>query len=162
EDFVPDRIKVEISGAAKAPKPGENLTYKVQSNYLFGPPASGLAVESKVRLADATFAPKGFEAFNFRNDDRKLEDRELLAEEGKLDADGHKEFSAAVPDGLPVPSTLEAIVTARVQEQGGRGVSALQRLKIHPYPCYLGLKRPNPDTFPEINKDQSFDWVAVS
>ncbi len=162
EEFVPDRIKVEISGAEKAPRPGEKLTYKVQSNYLFGPPAAGLAVESKVRLADATFAPKGFEAFSFRNDDRKLEDRELLSEEGKLDADGKREFSAAVPDGLPVPSTLEAVVTARVQEQGGRGVSALQRLKIHPYPYYLGLKRPNPDAFPEINKEQSFDWIAVS
>ena len=162
EDFVPDRIKVEISGAEKAPKPGENLTYKVQSNYLFGPPSSGLAVESRVRLADATFSPKGFEAYSFRNDDRKLEDRELLNETGKLDAEGGRQFSIAVPDGLPVPSTLEAIVTARVQEQGGRGVSALQRLKIHPYPYYLGLKRPNPDAFAEIGKDQSFDWIAVS
>src|SRR6185503_4503711 len=37
---------------------------------------------------------------------------------------------------------LEAVITARVQEQGGRGVAALSRLRVDPYPAYVGLRRP--------------------
>ncbi len=165
EEFVPDRIKVEIAGkdgAAAEAEPGAPLAVKVSSHYLFGPPAAGLAVESRIRLVDAPFTPKGLEAYTWRNDERKLEDREILSAEGKLDADGKAEFSALIPEGIPVPSSLEAVVTARVQEQGGRGVTALQRLPVHPYPVYLGLKRPRPDAFAEPGKDETFEWIAVA
>ncbi len=81
EEFVPDRISVEIV-PPKAPAdtvgPGQMLGYQVQSSYLFGAPAAGLPVETRVRLVDSTFAPKGYEAFSFRNDDRKLDDNEVL------------------------------------------------------------------------------------
>ena len=98
----------------------------MQSSYLFGAPAANLPVETRVRLVDSTFAPKGFEAFTFRNDDRKLDDNEVLSEDGTLDEEGGPGSRSEMPAGAPVPSSLEAVITARVQEQGGRGVAALQ------------------------------------
>ncbi len=83
-----------------------------------------------MRLVDSTFAPKGYEAFTFRNGDRKLDDNEILSEEGSLDEEGRASFEVEMPAGAPVPSSLEAVVTARVQEQGGRGVAALNRLQV--------------------------------
>ena len=70
---------------------GRRSAYQVQSGYLFGAPAAGLPVETRVRLVDSTFAPKGFEGFSFRNDDRKLDDKEVLSStDGKLDDEGRE------------------------------------------------------------------------
>ncbi|HEY2292848.1 MAG TPA: alpha-2-macroglobulin [Thermoanaerobaculia bacterium] len=169
EEFVPDRISVTIVPEKAAPQgkigPGQTLQYQVQSSYLFGAPAAGLPVESRVRLVDSTFAPKGFEGFSFRNDDRKLQDKEVLSTTGKLDDEGRSEFKVEMPAGAPVPSSLEAVITARVQEQGGRGVAAMQRLQVHPYPYYVGLRRAggsNGEGFAEPGKPSGFEFVVVS
>jgi len=161
EEFVPDRIKVEIAKPATAVGPGKPLDYTVASAYLFGPPAAGLPVETRVRLVDASFNPKGYEGFTFRNAERKIDDREVLSEEGTLDDQGRKSFQATMPTGAPVPSALEAIVTARVQEQGGRGVAAMARVPVHPYPYYLGIKRPK-EGYGEPGQPNELEWVAVT
>ena len=71
EEFVPDRIKVELDPPEEV-EPGEELAYSISSSYLFGPPASALPYETRVELADATFAPTGFSEFTFRDSGRTL------------------------------------------------------------------------------------------
>src|SRR5437867_1713860 len=161
EEFVPDRIKVEVAAKKTAVGPGETLTYDVASAYLFGPPAAGLAVESRVRLVAASFAPKGYEGFTFHNPERQFKDQKILVDQGVLDAEGKRALSVTVPAGLQVPSSLEALIAARVQEQGGRGVAALQRVHVHPYPYYLGLRRLG-EGYPEPNQQVTLEYVAVS
>lgn len=161
EEFVPDRIAVAIEVPKEPVGPGQELKYQVQGSYLFGAPAAGLPAETRVRLVDSTFAPKGYEAYTFRNAERNLEDREVLSADGKLDDEGRSEFTVTMPEGSPVPSSLEAVITARVQEQGGRGVAALQRLPVHPYPYYLGLKRLGQE-YPEPGQEVEIEYVAVS
>ncbi len=161
EEFVPDRIRVEIAKPTGPVGPGQPLAYGVASSYLFGPPAAGLPVETRVRVVDSTFAPKGFEAYTFRNAERKLDDKEIASQQGKLDDAGRQSFKATVPSGAPVPSSLEAVITARVQEQGGRGVAAMARLPIHPYPYYLGLRQTGA-ALGDPGKPVDFDWVAIA
>ncbi len=166
EEFVPDRISVSIVPPKEKIGPGQTLGYQVQSSYLFGAPAAGLPVETRVRLVDSTFAPKGFEGFSFRNDDRKLDDKEVLSTTGKLDDEGRNDFKVEMPAGAPVPSSLEAVITARVQEQGGRGVAAMQRLQVHPYPYYVGVRRAGgkagEEGFADPGKPAGFEFVTVS
>ncbi|HEX7184844.1 MAG TPA: alpha-2-macroglobulin [Thermoanaerobaculia bacterium] len=161
EEFVPDRISVEIQGPKEKVGPGQTLAYQVQSNYLFGPPAAGLPVETRVRLVDADFSAKGYEAFSFRNHERKLDDREVLSAQGKLDDEGRAGFQVDMPAGAPVPSSLEAVVTARVQEQGGRGVAAMSRLRVHPYPYYVGVRRLG-EGYPQPGQEVALEYVALS
>jgi uncharacterized protein YfaS (alpha-2-macroglobulin family) len=161
EEFVPDRIAVEIQTPKEKVGPGQSLAYQVQGTYLFGPPAANLPVESRVRLIDTNFTAKGYEAFSFRNDSRKLDDREVLSSQGKLDEQGRAGFQVTMPAGAPVPSSLEAVVTARVQEQGGRGVSALSRLRVDPYPYYIGLRR-TVEGAAQPNKEVQLEFVALS
>jgi uncharacterized protein YfaS (alpha-2-macroglobulin family) len=150
EEFVPDRIKVEIrsSGAGN-----QELRYEVSSAYLFGPPASNLPVETRVRLVPSFFSAKGFEQFSFYNSERKFDAREIFNEGAALDANGRKAFTVGIPAGLQPPSALDAIVTSRVQEQGGRGVAAVAHIPVHPWPYYIGLRR--------LEDGQRFEWVAV-
>jgi alpha-2-macroglobulin len=160
EEFVPDRIKVEIAPEKKEVGPGEELAYDVVGTYLFGPPGADLPVETRVRVVDADFAPEKYKEYTFRNAERSLDAREILSEEGALDAQGRRHFSARVPAGVQVPSSLGAVVTARVSEQGGRGVTALQRIRLHPYPYYIGLRRAF-EGYAEPGQEASFEYVAV-
>jgi uncharacterized protein YfaS (alpha-2-macroglobulin family) len=161
EEFVPDRIKVQITPQKEAFRPGEEITYDVTSAYLFGPPAAGLPVESRVRLVAASFTPKGYDDFTFADTEKKFNDQEILSEQGDLDAVGKRAFHVAAPANLQVPASLEAVITTRVQEQGGRGVAAMQRVRVHPYPYYLGLRRQG-EGYPEPRQPVTFEYVAVT
>lgn len=163
EEFVPDRIRVEVRRPPEAPArvgPGEELAFRVSSQYLFGPPAAELPVEARVRLVDATFAPAGFLGYVFRNVDRQVDDREILVEEGRLDDQGAATFRTTLPAGAQVPSTLDAVITARVREAGGRGVAARSVRRVDPYPYYLGLKPP--EGYADPGEPVELAWVAVA
>jgi uncharacterized protein YfaS (alpha-2-macroglobulin family) len=127
EEFIPDRIKVEIASDRRAVGPGEELVFDVTSHYLFGPPAADLPVESRVRLVKSLFSAPGFETFTFHNTQRELSDREIQSFDGTLDGEGKQTFAVKIPAGLEVPSGLAAVVTARVSEQGGSSNLSLSR-----------------------------------
>lgn len=160
EEFVPDRIEVKIRPEGEAVKPGAELAYTVTSAYLFGPPASDLAVESRVRLERAPFAPEGYAGFAFGDPERELENREVFFEQGRLDEEGSLRLSTRLVVPGEVPESLEAVIMARVQEAGGRGVTALSRVPVHPYPYYLGIRRVG-DGYPEPGEQVTFEFVAV-
>ena len=160
EEFVPDRIKVEVSTAKEEHGVDEEMLCEVAGSYLFGTPADGLAVESRVWLRPTVFASRKYPEFVFHNPSRKLELREEFAEKDRLDDAGKRAFTVNLPSGLKVPSSLEAVITARVQEQGGRGVTALKRVGIHPYPYYVGLRRMQ-DSHAEPGRQVRLEYVAV-
>src|SRR4029078_977763 len=54
-----------------------------------------------------------------------------------------------------------AIVTTRVQEQGGRGVSAVAHVPVHPWNRYVGVRREG-EAYPKREKPITFEWVSVS
>lgn len=161
EDFVPDRINVNIAPDTEMATPGSGLEYKVASRYLFGPPASGMSVETRVMLSKVNFAPKGYENYVFGDPDKDFEDQELLKEDSNLDDNGEKSFSAKLPEDLSPPSGLEAIVTARVREGGGRGVSAMTRISAMPYTSFPGLRKLESDALTP-GKTASIGYVVLS
>lgn len=161
EDFVPDRISVSVNPEAAAVDPGQPLTFAIAGRYLFGAPGSDLPVEARVRLVKAPFAPKGFGDYVFGDPERSFEDTEILQENGNLDTEGKASYTADLPGDLSPPAALEAIVTARVREGGGRGVTGLARLPVHVYAAFPGLKRLKSEaTVP--GKPLRFEYVVVT
>ncbi len=162
EEFIPDRIKVKIeTGDGNVPL-GKELAYDVRSSYLFGPPASGLSMQTLVDLVENPFLPEGYGGYVFTNPDRKYDSKEIFRAEGYLDSEGVKKFTVKIPEGLRPASSLQAQISARVQETGGRGVNSLRRVNVDPYPYYLGLKRKTPDEYAEPGKDVEFEYVALA
>jgi uncharacterized protein YfaS (alpha-2-macroglobulin family) len=162
EEFIPDRIRVKIETDAENVPLGKELSYDVRSAYLFGPPASDLTVQTLVELVERPFLPEGYKGYVFTNTDRKYDSKEIYRAEGNLDSDGVKKFSVTIPEELRPASSLQAQVTARVQEAGGRGVNALRKINVDPYPYYLGLKRKTPDQYAEPGKEIEFEYVALA
>ena len=162
EEFIPDRIKVRIGTDEAAVGVGKELKYDVSSAYLFGPPASGLSVETIIDLVERPFLPEDYKGYVFTNPDRTFESKEIFKGEGTLDANGSTSFTASIPDGLRPPSSLQAQISARVQETGGRGVNATRRVNVDPYPYYIGLKLKDPEKYAEPGKEVELEYVALA
>jgi uncharacterized protein YfaS (alpha-2-macroglobulin family) len=162
EEFIPDRIKVKINPENDVVQIGQQLSYEVSSSYLFGPPASNLAVETSVDLVERPFLPESYKGYVFTNEDRKFKSREIFKQDGKLNQEGSTSFSLDIPDGLRPPSSLQAQITARVQETGGRGVTSKRMVNVDPYPYYLGIKEVEPDKYAEPGQEVEFEFVALS
>ncbi|MCE2514686.1 MAG: alpha-2-macroglobulin family protein [Acidobacteria bacterium] len=160
EEFVPDRIKVDVSTEKEEFAADEAVRCKVAGAYLFGAPARDLAVENRVFLRPTVFASQQYPDYVFHNPSRSLEPRELYSAQDRLDESGIRTFSFKLPPGLKVPSSLEAVITARVQEQGGRGVTALKRVGVHPYPYYVGLRKTE-DSHAEPGRSVRLEYVAL-
>ncbi|MEM9293337.1 MAG: MG2 domain-containing protein [Acidobacteriota bacterium] len=161
EEFVPDRISVRLDPESSAAGLGEPLAFRVESDYLFGAPAAGLAVSARARLVPSPFRPEGWEEWSFSAGDRSFEAREIFVAEERLGEDGSSRFQVSVPPALTPPSSLAAVITARVRESGGRGVAATTRVPVHPYPYYLGLRRSEDGTL-EPGDTAAFEFVALT
>lgn len=160
EEFVPDRIKVEIEPETTSVMGGEGLAGRVAAEYLFGAPGAGLRAETRVRLEDATFSSPSHPQFVFRASDRSFKTREVFSESDHLDEEGVRRFALEIPRERP-PSALTAVITSRVQEAGGRGVTGQLRLPVHPVPSYVGLRR-TAEGYPEPNEEVELEYVTVS
>ncbi len=161
EDFVPDRISVDISSKTAAAAPGSPLQYNVFSKYLFGAPSSGMHVDTTVGLVAADFKPSGFDEYVFGDPDRRFEAKEIFKQEGSLNDDGEAEFTVDIPENLSPPAGLNAIVVARVRERGGRGVSAVRHIPVHAYTAYPGLRADN-DGAADPGQPFHFSYVLIT
>jgi uncharacterized protein YfaS (alpha-2-macroglobulin family) len=160
EEFVPDRIKVEVTTDGDTFAPGQNVRAEVAASYLFGPPASALPVTVRTVLRPAPFSAKGYETYVFGDPDAAFAQQDIFSEDATLSETGTASFTIPVPDGLAPPAALEAVIYGRVSEAGGRGVTARKRVVVHPYPYYLGLRGLDRSGFaPGTAMD--FDFVAV-
>ncbi|MGE4291636.1 MAG: alpha-2-macroglobulin [Desulfovibrio sp.] len=162
EEFVPDRIRVDIKPKTAAASLGQTLDFTVESRYLFGPPAADLDVESRVTLRPLAFAPKGYERFVFGDPEKEFPNTEIFAlTDAVLDGQGQRDFSVEIPKGLTPPAALEAFISARVREHGGRGVSGGQGVPVYAYPRYPGLGLLDRNAF-DPGEPVSFRFVLVS
>ncbi len=140
EEFIPDKLKVDVDVSSAAVQPGQMVTFAVRARQLFGPPAPGHKVVTVVRFMSRRFAPLEYSAFTFEDETRPSTDEEMNLGEDKLDDQGRKEYSVEVPRITP-RSALSAYLYTEVFDTGGRPVSAAQTVLIHPYTHYLGVRR---------------------
>lgn len=161
EEFLPDRIKVDVLAPDAEPRAGQSLRFTVDSRYFFGPPASGLPMEATVRLKPAPFSSKAFPGYLFGNADLKFQDQEIFVKEGMLDDEGRISLETVIPDGVRPPAALQAEIVARVRERGGRGVAARLTRMVHAYPRYVGIKQLG-RTGVNPGEPMTFDYVLVN
>ncbi|WP_319780961.1 alpha-2-macroglobulin [Maridesulfovibrio sp.] len=160
EDFMPDRISAEIITSAPA-SIGQDLNFEVEGRYLFGPPAEGLPVSARVMLEPAQFNPEGYENYRFNTDESSFKPREILKTETKLDESGKFTFAASIPANLKSDSAIQARLTARVSETGGRGVTASKTEPVSISSFYPGLKRLTKQGY-EQGESVNLDYITLT
>ena len=141
EDFMPDRMKAEVSAEDRRWRAGEELTWTVTAAHLFGSPAAGRAAEARCRFVPATFSHPAWPGFRFADSGKGFVATDAEPQRQTLDANGQATFKLAVPSKLACPSALDAVISVTVKELGGRGVTAGLLRHLDVVPRYVGLAR---------------------
>jgi uncharacterized protein YfaS (alpha-2-macroglobulin family) len=160
EDFMPDRIKVQIKPDASSYQAGRTILTDVDGKMLFGPPAAGYQVSGNISIENLPFAPKGFTGYAFANSDLSFARMSVDLPDAVLNDTGGYQYSYTIPEKLTAPSSLKGLIGVTVSEPGGRGVSGYAEVVIHPYPNYVGIKLAK-EEYAEPGKPTEVNIVAV-
>lgn len=158
EEFMPERISVEISSNREAYKGGDRIQAEVVSEFLFGPPAAGHSVSGQIILEAHQFEPNGWSRYSFTDKGRSFARVTHNFPESILDDTGAHKFSYSVSDNYTPPSLIKGLISASVREQGGRAVNAYKEITILPYNRFIGLKA---DFEGFVEPGQKADFSAV-
>ena len=123
EDFVPERLELKLEPVTPTLTVDETGRLRVIGRYLYGPPASGLAMSGEVIVKPATGDSDGLAGYRFGlADDKITAVRRPLEDLGTTTPEGTAEIAFRLP---PLPRTqraLEADVLVRLEEPGGRAI----------------------------------------
>ncbi|MDB5599370.1 MAG: alpha-2-macroglobulin [Xanthobacteraceae bacterium] len=140
EDYVPDRMEFELnspSGKISKTAPAE---ISLEGRYLYGAPAADLSLEGEVVISAAKERP-GLVGYQFGTSDESVENtQQALSDLPNTDENGKATFTVELDK---VPSTLrllQATVTVRMAESGGRAVERKMTLPVTPSGNMIGVK----------------------
>lgn len=162
EDFMPDRLKVDVTAKNKSVELGTPAEFTVQSNYLFGPKAAGLRLEAQCTLTDLNIASGEFAGFFFLSEEAtSIGARTIDLGDSTLDEEGRAELSCALEEGTTLHGPARATVLAVVSEEGGRAVSGAGSAVLHPFQLYAGLRRNAQDSYVAEGQDAALEAIVV-
>lgn len=140
EEFLPERLKVDLSSPQQRLAPGQPLTMKVASSYLYGAPADGNRVTAKLMVAPEVHPlaalPDTF--FGDPTIDLPKSANDVLDE--KLDAQGQLSHDISLPDDVKPVAPLAVTVSGSVYESGGRAVTRLLKRTYWPADTLAGVR----------------------
>ena len=163
EDFVPQRIKVELEVDDETPiQRGEIRGLEVEARFLYGAPGAGLTVKTQARLEADPNPFEAFEGFRFGSDGTPF--REEIIEFTDQTADGAGKAIIPLDPGRrgrdsDRPLRLNTVVS--VLEPGGRAVSNSVRVPYRPRDLYVGTKAIF-DGRAELEKPAIFELAAIN
>ena len=161
DDFVPDRIEFDMTSEVKEIEAGVAAPISVEGRYLYGAPGAGLAIEGDVALKPTRQDP-AYPNYVFGLADEEAIEENRIPLEGLdvLDAEGKTTFDVTVTDMPSTTQRLEALVTLRMMEAGGRAVERNLTLPVKADGPMIGVKPEFSGKLSE-NSVANFHVVAV-
>ncbi len=142
EDFVPQRLEVNIDTDEETPiRPGEERALSVTGRYLYGAPASGLAVEAEARLRLDPNPFPDYSKYRYGPVNGRFEERFIKLANTTTDAEGKASVALNLDDApKDYGAPMRADLVVGVVEPGGRVVRESARIPVRPADEYIGLK----------------------
>jgi alpha-2-macroglobulin len=140
EDYVPDRLEFELSSTARSVSRAEAAQLTLAGRYLYGAPAAGLEVAGEVIVAPAA-ERAGFAGYRFGLSDEEVEStRTSLDGLPATDRSGRASFPISLEKVPQATRPLEARVTVRLAEAGGRAVERKLTLPVTAAGPMIGVR----------------------
>ncbi|WP_353722927.1 MG2 domain-containing protein [Dyadobacter sp. 676] len=158
EEFMPDRIKVDLSGAAKDYVSGQKVSLTATAVNLFGPPASNRTYEMDFQLQRKGFSAKGFPEYIFDIPAEATFERD--SRHGTTNEQGVANEQFTLLPGLQDIGVLEGKIYVTVFDENGRPVNRLQRFDVYTQPVFYGIRLP--DSYVGTNAPVPVDIVGVN
>jgi uncharacterized protein YfaS (alpha-2-macroglobulin family) len=161
EDFVPQRLKLELSSAAPVLKPGEPAAVDINGRFLYGAPAANLKAEAEVVLREDTDPYPAFPGYRFGlAQDSWTAQRFPVALAG-TDAQGKAQAQVTLSEKPDTTRPLQARVRVSLFEPGGRPVSRSLNLPYRTQPFVIGIKPRFSDDGVRTGQEAGFDVIIL-
>lgn len=139
EEFVPDRIKVDVTLNKEELKPGENLSVDIKADNFFGPPAANRNYQVEYSTARKGFYSKKNSGYNFNieNTDTYFE---RIFRENKTNSDGKAAEIFPVPSTYKDMGLLQSDLYITVFDETGRPVNRKKTVDIYTQDVFYGIQ----------------------
>src|SRR6478752_3888995 len=163
EDYIPERFEFDVSAKEKQIKAEAPVELKADGHFLYGAPASGLALEGDMLVAPASERP-GFAGYQFGVADEETTSNERTPLENlpEADANGVATFPVTLDKQPASTRPQEAQIFVRMVETGGRAVERKIVLPVAPAAAMIGIKPLFGDKNVAEGDKAEFDVVFVS
>ncbi|MCK5684650.1 hypothetical protein KAJ27_11030, partial [bacterium] len=143
ETVVPFKLKVNIYPDKKILLPDDHkISFKVESKYLFGTPASGNNTSSKITIKSIAPVFQNYKTYSFFNEARAFTPVTSPKFEAILSSKGQTNVSWNIPEFKNVPGILKTTIESIVFEKGGRQVLKTRTIPYNFYSLYVGVLKP--------------------
>jgi uncharacterized protein YfaS (alpha-2-macroglobulin family) len=161
QDFVPQRLKVELTPTAPAITPGEAIPVDIAARFLYGAPGADLKGEAEASLMvdPAPFSSYRGWRFGLQEEKFKAEPIELTVDQ--TDADGHSKVGGQIEKAADSTRPLKASIKVSIFEPGGRSTDTEISLPVRTKPLFIGLHERFRDRRIEEDTEAAFDIAAV-
>ena len=140
EEFLPERLKLDLASVAPTIAPGAPLKLEVQSDYLYGAPAAGNRFSARLTLAPDVHPVDAHADYFFGDPTLDVPKAAKDVVDAKLDAQGKLSTDIAILDGKKPAAPVAAIVSGSVYETGGRTVTRTLKRTLWPADALVGVR----------------------
>ncbi|WP_411851799.1 alpha-2-macroglobulin family protein [Stenotrophomonas sp. LGBM10] len=162
EEFLPERMKLDLDSAQKTLKPGEPLKLMADAAYLYGAPADGNRFTARLAVAAEQSPVESLPGYFFGDPTMELprEARDVLDTE--FPADGKLRQDVVLPAEVKATAPVAVVVSGSVYETGGRTVTRTLKRVMWPAPVLVGV-RPlfKPEDGADANSNARFQLMRV-
>jgi len=140
EEFLPERMKLDLSSPQAVLTPGEALQLVAQGDYLYGAPGAGNRFSARLSVAADPHPVVAKPDFHFGDPTIELPKEASDIIDARLDEHGHLEQSIDIPDAAEARAPVAAIVSGSLYESGGRPVTRTLKRTVWPADVLVGLR----------------------
>ena len=159
EEFVPDKIRVNVKADKEKTKPGEKVKIDVAAEFLFGAPAAEMRYEADIQLNHRSFTSKNFKGYTFSNSSITNSTVDHTFLEGQLDNDGKTKIDYNIPTGVQSNGVIVGTAYVSIFDLTGRTVTRSTSFDVFPKDYFIGIK--STDYYYGANENITLNLVAV-
>lgn len=158
EEFMPQRIKVDLQMNKQDYESGENAKIDVQAMELFGPPATNKNYQATCDINFGYFSSDKLPEYNFNIVRPANTSFTQLTDNGATDEKGHANVNFQLPGDKNI-GMLNARAIVSVFDETGRPVNRSEDFNIYTQNTFYGIKRF--DDWVSVNKPLNIGLVAA-
>nr|WP_314265538.1 alpha-2-macroglobulin [uncultured Moellerella sp.] len=151
EDFMPERMALDITAESEPKLLNESVTFDVTGRYLYGAPASGNELQGQVSMRPAREAVAKLPGFEFGSSSEEQLSRRLDGFELALNDKGEGQVEISADNWESIRSPINIILQASLLEAGGRPVTRRAEQALWPAEKLVGIR-------PLFNKKTVYDY----
>ncbi len=140
EEFLPERMKLDLAGADPVLHPGEPFRLRATGAYLYGAPAAGNRFTARLAVTVEQHPLGQAKGWFFGDPTVQLPKEAKDVIDASLDAQGKLEQDIALPAEVKGNTPVRAIVSGSLYESGGRSVNRSVERVLWPADALVGLR----------------------